>query len=87
MCKQQRKKNSMNETKLINQKTPLELGDIYCSHQGVLYILAQMRASQFTCISLVDGNRFHEPVGTKEEAVEGLTFLGRDVTITITLKP
>lgn len=41
-----------------------------------LYFLCDIKGSQYAAISLQSGNRWMNPMDTKEKAVEGLDFVG-----------
>lgn len=62
-----------------------QLGDIFKNPEKPkeLYMLTETGSGGFSTVCLSDGKTFNSPCKTIESAVTGLTFYGRDYTITI----
>ena len=77
--------NSVNASGLIPRNPEPKVGDLYKDMQGGVHILSESSYEKYVAIGLADGVRWKDhPSPRIDDAVENLTFLGRDCVITIT---
>lgn len=75
----------MNEVKMNfkTEESQYQPGDIFKTDNNEFYILADFNGEEYSAISLSSGYRWESPVKDISIAVNGLTYVGRDLSITI----